>query len=71
MRLTNKLEVDNKEKEKMKQVDKELIVKALNHIQERLDFRNAIFRFETYLAFKSWEEDKYSLITKGENVRTY
>ena len=42
MRLNNKREMDDKAKDKMEQVDKDLIVNALNHIQERLDFRNAI-----------------------------
>jgi len=52
MRLNNKLEVDKKAKEKIEQIEKDLILKALQLIQDRLDFRNTIRRFETYFGIR-------------------
>ena len=52
MKLDNKLNVDKNVKEKIDQTKRDLILKALQLIQDRLDFRNTIRRFETYFGIR-------------------
>lgn len=46
LQLRSKLDVDKKEKVKMDVKEKELILKAMDTIEDRIQYRNAIRRFE-------------------------
>ena len=55
MKLNHKLDEDKKAKEKMAQTERDLILRALDPIQNRLEFRNTIRRFEAYFGIRRYD----------------
>lgn len=63
LKLNSKLDIDKKEKVKMDQRDRKLIIKVTDTIQDRLDYRSTIRRCEIILVCGK-EEDLFDLLLK-------